>query len=562
VRTPRREQNELTARTGNQADGQPNGNDHFGYDYSGQLTSASYGWNGRSVTYSQDKLGNRSQVNDNGNVQGYSRNGSYLNQYIAGPAGPVSNGSEHEVAGYEGLSYSYIGDQRLASVSGNGSTYDLAYDALGRCVKRTLNGTTIYYTYDGPHPIYEWKSDGTIAGWNLYGQGIDEILLRAEYLTRTDGQGQGFFYQQNRLGSVTHLTGFSGEVIESYRYDAFGQPTTVYNAGGIFNNRFKFTGREYQAAFGIYEYRNRAYHPGLGRFLSEDPMGFAAGDSNMFRYCGGDPVNRRDPSGFKDHNDSRGPNVPYQNEARDSGSTEVYYGSDPFPDDVSDSNPLEGIDETSMDRVTVGGPPGNGTPSNAGIPGGIGNPSTGIGLGSGSQGNLGLKGDGSGPGGAGSGRGNGAMPGLTGSGSAPASFVLPTTGGPLHENLGSLYDFGWLNGQLRSYGRAHRADLESEYRFISGIYYGAAVYSLAGLGATGAVEAGIISASGQQLLVFGQNAVVATYARAAFVTSSVYALTAGVESGAVANPSVHETLREVIEFEVAHPGRAIPGFWP
>jgi len=50
--------------------------------------------------------------------------------------------------------------------------------------------------------------------------------------------------------------------------------------------------------FGIYEYRNRAYHPGLGRFLSEDPMGFAAGDSNMFRYCGGDPVNWTDPFGL------------------------------------------------------------------------------------------------------------------------------------------------------------------------------------------------------------------------------------------------------------------------
>ena len=128
----------------------------------------------------------------------------------------------------------------------NGGSYDLGYDAFGRCVKRPLNGTTIYYTYDGPHPIYEWKADGTRAGWNLYGQGIDEILLRADYQVLSNGQG--YFFQQNRLGSVTYLTGFSGEVIEQYRYDAFGQPTTTYS-GGSFNNRFKFTGREYQEAF-------------------------------------------------------------------------------------------------------------------------------------------------------------------------------------------------------------------------------------------------------------------------------------------------------------------------
>lgn len=89
-----------------------------------------------------------------------------------------------------------------------------------------------------------------------------------------------------------------GEVIEKYSYDAFGQPTTTYSAG-VFNNRFKFTGREYAATFGIYEYRNRAYHPGLGRFLSEDLIGFSAGDANLFRYCGGDPVNGIDPFGLK-----------------------------------------------------------------------------------------------------------------------------------------------------------------------------------------------------------------------------------------------------------------------
>jgi RHS repeat-associated protein len=310
------------------------GNDTFAYDYSGQLASASYSnWNNggtRSVSYAQDNLGNRSQVNDNGNAQGYSPTANYRNQYASAPAGAVSNGNEHEIAGYEGLSYMYKGDRKLASITGNGSSYALAYDALGRCVKRTLNGTTIYYTYDGPHPIYEWKADGTVAGWNLYGQGIDEILLRADFQVLSNGQG--YFFQQNRLGSVTHLTGFSGEIIESYRYDAFGQPSTTYT-GGSFNNRFKFTGREYQAAFGIYEYRNRAYHPGLGRFLSEDPMGFAGGDSNMFRYCGGDPVNRRDSFGLHEEN-SDAPGTYYENEGIDSGSsssgTFEYDGQDSY----------------------------------------------------------------------------------------------------------------------------------------------------------------------------------------------------------------------------------------
>jgi RHS repeat-associated protein len=68
-------------------------------------------------------------------------------------------------------------------------------------------------------------------------------------------------------------------------------------ASTAYGNRFLFTGREYATTFGIYEYRARAYHPGLGRFTSEDPMGFAAGDYNLFRYCGDDPEDRTDPMG-------------------------------------------------------------------------------------------------------------------------------------------------------------------------------------------------------------------------------------------------------------------------
>ena len=74
-----------------------------------------------------------------------------------------------------------------------------------------------------------------------------------------------------------------------------------------YNNRFLFTGREYAAtyrgnyvqAFTFYEYRARAYSPTLGRFMSEDPRLFDAGDYNLFRYCHNDPVDFTDPMGLE-----------------------------------------------------------------------------------------------------------------------------------------------------------------------------------------------------------------------------------------------------------------------
>src|SRR5947209_701127 len=95
--------------------------------------------------------------------------------------------------------------------------------------------------------------------------------------------------------------------MESYKYDSFGTPTVTSGDGSnpraysVYGNHFMFTGREFLAEMGIYDYRHRFYHPALGRFLQTDPTGFDAGDMNLFRYCADDPVDRVDPEGLQDH---------------------------------------------------------------------------------------------------------------------------------------------------------------------------------------------------------------------------------------------------------------------
>jgi RHS repeat-associated protein len=165
-------------------------------------------------------------------------------------------------------------------------------------VKRTLNNFTTAYIYDGEKPILEYNQNGLTR--NLYGKGIDEILMRTD---PAGNAGQPFCYQQDREGSVTHLINTSGSIIERYRYDIFGipliyAPNWTGRSTSLYDNRFLFTGREYAATFAFYEYRARAYHPGLGRFMSEDPKLFDAGDYNLFRYCHNDPIDMTDPMGL------------------------------------------------------------------------------------------------------------------------------------------------------------------------------------------------------------------------------------------------------------------------
>ena len=153
--------------------------------------------------------------------------------------------------------YHIINDGRLSSASNGTNTYTVAYDALGCCVTRTLNGNTTYCLYDGEKPVVEFDSTGAVSAQNLYGKGVDEILMRA-----VPANNWTLYYQQNHEGSVTLVTNGSGGVIERYRYDAFGAPT-FYDGNwnqinySTFNNRFLFTGKVrgsdfYRIRCGIY----------------------------------------------------------------------------------------------------------------------------------------------------------------------------------------------------------------------------------------------------------------------------------------------------------------------
>ena len=98
------------------------------------------------------------------------------------------------------------------------------------------------------------------------------------------------------------MTDSSGNIVESYRYDAWGR-TTVYGASGVamkssaIGNRYCWQGREYSYQTGLYYFRARFYDPVAGRWLSNDPIGISGG-LNQYCFCGNNPVNFSDPFGL------------------------------------------------------------------------------------------------------------------------------------------------------------------------------------------------------------------------------------------------------------------------
>jgi RHS repeat-associated protein len=117
--------------------------------------------------------------------------------------------------------------------------------------------------------------------------GIDEPLA-------TDDGSALSYFQADALGSIAKMTSAAGTVTLTRQYNAWG-----YLQAGASNGGYAFTGREWDPETGLYYYRARYYDPKIGRFLSEDPIGFDGG-INLYGYVESRPTTATDPYGLLD----------------------------------------------------------------------------------------------------------------------------------------------------------------------------------------------------------------------------------------------------------------------
>jgi RHS repeat-associated protein len=159
------------------------------------------------------------------------------------------------------------------------------YDVLGRRIAKAINGQPTQYLYDRTDIVQEVSEGGSVA--YLRSLALDELFA----VLRQDGF---HFSLADGLGSTLALTDQTGSAVVQYSYDPFGRTEPT---GSAFPNPFQFTGREHDGT-GVYYYRARYYHPGLQRFIAEDPIDLAGGDLNLYAYVENNPVNWIDPWGL------------------------------------------------------------------------------------------------------------------------------------------------------------------------------------------------------------------------------------------------------------------------
>jgi RHS repeat-associated protein len=212
-------------------------------------------------------------------------------------ASPSYN-SRGDLSGINGWSFTYDAFGNLSAAQyGTNAAYHYARDPQGRRAIRQSGSNTILLLNAGDTMLEAYNASNNSATSYVYEPGIDRPLAQVS------SSGVIRYVHQDVLGSVVMLTDSNGAAYQSYSYDAWGKVTARDASGSVIASSaisapWLFTGRRYDRESGLYHYRARTYSAELGRFLQMDPIKFDAGDPNIFRYVGNDPLNLTDPMGM------------------------------------------------------------------------------------------------------------------------------------------------------------------------------------------------------------------------------------------------------------------------
>jgi len=194
--------------------------------------------------------------------------------------------------------YKYDFNNRPIFYSNESNQVVFEYDGDGNRISKTVNGVRTDYVNDLVAPVSQvllkrvqsnqWKGEKT----TRYVYGGSRISQSSE--------GRTQFYLCDSMGrNVSALVSFSGKVLNSYEYGAFGGSLSEEED---VSNVYKYCGEQFDEETGLIFLRNRYYDPEIGRFISKDPRPGSLdrpATLNPYCYVENNPVNFIDPLGFE-----------------------------------------------------------------------------------------------------------------------------------------------------------------------------------------------------------------------------------------------------------------------
>jgi len=271
----------------------------YSYDRLGQMTAASITninsttWTG-SYTYHDD--GNLDSRTEGGSTQDHGYTGDLLASVDTNNLAWDDNG---DMTTGIGVSVTRNADGRAQSATSGNNSIDCVYDPDGRMVRKVTtigaSASTEKYILDvvGDYPVVLMVKDPNTPSNNksyVYANG--EVLTERVFIYK-------YFYLHDRLGSVRQLVNTSGNVVNTYTYDPWGNAFPSETSETV-DNDIEFANYQWDDTVGMYYLNARWYDPVILRFTGRDPV---RGDFrepltlHPYLYCMNNSVNCVDPEG-------------------------------------------------------------------------------------------------------------------------------------------------------------------------------------------------------------------------------------------------------------------------
>ena len=289
---------DLNGRITSILDGVTTGYDRtFGYDGIGRLITANGQWGAGSYVY--DGLGNlrfrnlgsrtvQMSVSANNRIQAV-RDTDDGNVWRN-----ISYDARGNVIAKPGLGFVYDLSDQPVSMSGDVSA-SFVYDGNYKRVKQTIDGETIYTVYNQAGQVAYRDNITTGEATNYVRMGGRTVV---RFKTGGTGGLETAYLHADHLGSPVAATDETGAILWAEHFTPYGE-----NIPGPAANPDDegFTGHIQDTDTGLTYMQARFYDPMIGRFLSNDPVGFEEGGVayfNRYAYTANDPVNLTDPTGM------------------------------------------------------------------------------------------------------------------------------------------------------------------------------------------------------------------------------------------------------------------------
>ena len=229
-----------------------------------------------------------------------------------------TTGTDNEQTASPGYTYTYdnAGEMTSETQTSTGDVWTYGYDFRGRmvtAVEKTSGGTTlesVTYTFDALDNRIGMDENGTKT-WTLYDRGnpimdfnssgsltMRYLLGPTGIVARQTSGGTVSWYLADHLGTVRDLINNSGAIIDHVDFSAFG--TVLDESSPTSGDRMMgFAGMERDTVTGLNLATFREENSGTGRWDTQDPLGFGARDSNLYRYVDNGASIAMDPAGLQ-----------------------------------------------------------------------------------------------------------------------------------------------------------------------------------------------------------------------------------------------------------------------